>query len=131
MTARIYHQPYAYTTSGPKLMGNNAAGESLLRGFLSYSRVNEFWAQVQKHEHAHHFAQTVQFFARGDSVKVADKNGPGALSQAGVEYYPGPGIAEHAFQRAAFGHGAWSLCGTPIPTAVPGRWTRWPSGNWR
>jgi len=52
MTAAIYYHPEAYTTGGPKLMGRNAAGESFLRGFLSHSKATEFWAQVQKPEHA-------------------------------------------------------------------------------
>ena len=59
MTACIYYHPEAYTTSGPKLMGRNAAGESFLRGFLSHSASSEFWAQVHKPEHAQHFAKTV------------------------------------------------------------------------
>lgn len=46
MTAAIYFHPEAYTTSGPKLMGRNAAGESFLRGFFAHSRATEFWAQV-------------------------------------------------------------------------------------
>ena len=37
MTAAIYFHPEAYTTSGPKLMGRNAAGESFLRGYVKHS----------------------------------------------------------------------------------------------
>lgn len=44
----------------------------------------------------------------------------GQLSQAGVVYYPGPGIGEHAWQRAAYGHGAWSLCGITHTTSSAG-----------
>jgi hypothetical protein len=46
MNPAIYYHPEAYTTSGPKLMGRNAAGESFLRGLLSYSKADTFWAQV-------------------------------------------------------------------------------------
>lgn len=120
MTAALYYHPEAYTTSGPKLMGRNAAGESFLRGFLTHSRATAFWAQVQKPEHAQHFARTVQAFGRTEQVKAVDKNTLGALAQAGVVYYPGPGIGEHAFQRAAFGHGAWSLCGITHTTSSAG-----------
>jgi len=117
MTAAIYYHPEAYTTSGPKLMGRNAAGESFLRGFLTHSRTTEFWVQAQKPEHAQHFAQTVQAFGRQEPVKAVDKNCLGALAQVGVVYYPGPGIGEHAWQRAAFGHGGWSLCGITHTTS--------------
>lgn len=101
-------------------MGRNAAGESFLRGFLSYSKASEFWAQVQKSEHAQLFAQTVQAFGRSEPVKAVDKNSLTALAQAGLLYLPGPGVGEHAWQRSAFGHGAWSLCGITHTTSSAG-----------
>ena len=64
MTAAIYYHPEAYTTSGPKLMGRNAAGESFLRGFLSHSTASEFWAQVPRPEHAQHFSKAVRSAGR-------------------------------------------------------------------
>jgi len=116
----IYYHPEAYTTSGPKLMGRNAAGESFLRGFLSHSTSSEFWAQVQRPEHARHFASVVSSLGRTEPVRSVDKSSLGALTQAGVVYYPGPGIGEHAFHRAAFGHTAWSLCGITHTTSSAG-----------
>ena len=106
MTAAIYYHPEAYTTKGPKLMGRNAAGESFLRGFFSYSKAQTFWVQVQKPEHARYFAQTAECFGRSEAVKAVDKQSLVALSQVGAIYFPGPGIGEHAFHRAAYGHGA-------------------------
>ena len=120
MTAAIYYHPEAYTTSGPKLMGRNAAGESFLRGFLLHSQAREFWVQVQKGEHAQHFAKTSAQWGRQEAVKSVDKHALGALSQPGVVYYPGPGIGEHARHRTAFGHGAWSLCGITHTTSSAG-----------
>ena len=120
MTAAIYFHPEAYTTSGPKLMGRNAAGESFLRGFLIHSKASEFWAQVEKPEHAQHFAASVNAAGRDGSVKAVDKNNLAALSQPGVVYYPGPGIGEHAWHRVACGHGAWSLCGITHTTSSTG-----------
>lgn len=120
MTAVIYYHPEAYTTSGPKLMGRNAAGESFLRGFLTHSKATEFWAQVQQPAHAQHFGQTVAAFGRKEPVKAVDKNTLGALAQAGLVYYPGPGIGEYAFHRSGFGHGAWSLCGITHTTSSAG-----------
>ena len=120
MTAAIYYHPEAYTTSGPKLMGRNAAGETFLRGFLLHSKATEFWAQVQKLEHARLFAQTAQTIGRAEPLKAVDMNGLGALAQVGVVYHPGPGIGEHAYHRSAFGHGAWSLCGITHTTSSAG-----------
>ena len=116
----IYYHPEAYTTSGPKLMGRNAAGESFLRGFFEHSKSVEFWAQVQRLDHGKHFAQSAQSHGRKKPVKVVDKNALGALVHAGVVYFPGPGIGEHAFQRAAYGHDAWGLCGITHTTSSAG-----------
>lgn len=117
MTAAIYYHPEAYTTSGPKLMGRNAAGESFLRGFLEHGTAREFWVQVQAMDHARHFAATAQALGRGEPVKAVDKSSLAGLAEVGTVYYPGPGIGEHAFQRAAHGHGKWSLCGITHTTS--------------
>lgn len=120
MTAAIYYHPEAYTTTGPKLMGRNAAGESFLRGFLAHSRSDTFWAQVETPGHAQIFAQSVQAAGRKEVVKSVDKNSLGVLAQAGTVYYPGPGIGQYAWHRAAYGHGAWSLCGITHTTSSAG-----------
>ena len=120
MTAIFYH-PEAYTTSGPKLMGRNAAGESFLRGYLLHSHASEFWVQVQALEHAQHFAETVKQLGRTEPVKMVDRANLAGLSGAGLVYYPGPGISEHAFHRTALGtSGGWSLCGITHTTASAG-----------
>ena len=120
MTAAIYYHPEAYSTSGPKLMGRNAAGESFLRGFFAHSKATEFWAQVATAEHGKSFAQAVKASGRTEAIKAVDKHQLGALSQAGVVYYPGPDIGEHAWQRSLFGHDAWSLCGITHTTSSAG-----------
>ena len=120
MTAAIYYHPEAYTTSGPKLMGRNAAGESFLRGFLAHSQPAEFWLQVLKPEHAQHFAATARAAGREQPVRAVQAANLGALAQVGAVYYPGPGIGEHAWHRAAHGHAAWSLCGITHTTSSAG-----------
>ena len=126
MTAAIYYHPEAYTTSGPKLMGRNAAGESFLKGYLKHSQASEFWVQVQKPEHGQHFAQTAKALGRPQAVKVVEAANLSALHKVGTVYYPGPGIGEHAQHRALAGagfsnpHTAWSLCGITHTTSSAG-----------
>jgi alpha-maltose-1-phosphate synthase len=122
MNPVIYYHPEAYTTSGPKLMGRNAAGESFLRGFLTHSKSTAFWAQVQKPEHGQHFAAQVKAQGRTESVHAVPPQQLAALAQAGLVYYPGPGIGQHAFHRsvAAGSHAAWSLCGITHTTSSAG-----------
>ena len=116
----IYFHPEAYTTSAPKLMGRNAAGESFLRGFLAHSKSSELWVQVANREHAKTFAAMVQAAGLSKTIKVVDNTSLAALSQPGMVYYPGPGIGEYAWQRASYGHGSWSLCGITHTTSSGG-----------
>lgn len=121
MSVAIFFHPEAYTTSGPKLMGRNAAGESFLKGFLKHGRQGEdLWIQVQHPDHAQHFAKTAQALGRNEKVQFVEKNSLGALKQPGSIFYPGPGIGEHAWQRAPFGHASWSLCGITHTTSSAG-----------
>ena len=120
MSAAIYFHPEAYTTSGPKLMGRNAAGESFLRGYLQHSKTDTFWVQTVNQEHAEHFAKTAQSFGRNEPVKMVTKETLSALSNPGSIYLPGPGIGEHAYNRTAFGDRAWSLCGITHTTSSAG-----------
>ncbi len=120
MTAALFYHPEAYTTAGPRLMGRHAAGESFLRGHLAHSRAREFWVQVLKPEHAGHFAAAVKAAGRSEPVRVAGRNALADLSQPGAVYHPGPGIGAPAWQRAAHGHGAWSLCGITHTTSSAG-----------
>ena len=117
MSAAIYYHPEAYTTSGPKLMGRNAAGESFMRGFLQHSRAERFAVQVMERAHAQSFADVAWSLDRKEPVTVVDKSTLGSLRAHGVVYHPGPGLADHARQRSFWGHEAWSLCGITHTTS--------------
>jgi glycosyltransferase involved in cell wall biosynthesis len=120
----VYYHPEAYTTSGPKLMGRNAAGESFLRGYLQHGRPEAWWVQVSQEAHARHFAASAQAAGRQEPVQAVTKANLGALAQSGLLYLPGPGLAEHAGHRAlvggAAGHAAWALCGITHTTSSAG-----------
>lgn len=120
MTAAIYFHPDGYTTSGPKLMGRNAAGESFLRGFLTYGQGTELWARIEESEHAQIFTQIARDVGRNQHINLIGRNSLAALSNPGTLYYPGPDIAKQAWHRAAYGHGSWSLCGITHTTSSAG-----------
>lgn len=117
MTAALYFHPEAYSTAGPKLMGRNAAGESFLRGFLTHSKAETFWAQIAEPAHGQRFAAVVAEHGRNEPVHTVNNANLAALANPGAIFHPGPGIGEHAWQRAAFGHQTWSLCGITHTTS--------------
>ncbi|MBI4756644.1 MAG: glycosyltransferase family 4 protein [Betaproteobacteria bacterium] len=116
-SAAIYFHPEAYTTTGPKLMGRNAAGESFLRGYLAHSRGTRFWVQAAAAEHALAFEEAVRAAGRTEPVERVGAKNLARLAEAGTAYHPGPRLGEHAWQRSFHGHGAWSLCGVTHTTA--------------
>lgn len=120
MPAALFYHPEAYTVSGPKLMGRHAAGESFLRGFLRHAQQDRFMVQVQKPEDAEGFKAAMQGAGRSGEVVVVTRDNLPALGQASAIFHPGPGLAEHALQRALFGPGAWSLCGITHTTSSAG-----------
>jgi glycosyltransferase involved in cell wall biosynthesis len=98
-------------------MGRNAAGQSFLRGYFNYSNAEEFWVKVEHEKHTELFQTQAKHWGRSEPVKQVDKSNLESLRNPGVLYYPGPNIGEQAFHRAAFGHGAWSLCGITHTTS--------------
>ncbi|MFG1477062.1 glycosyltransferase family 4 protein [Xanthobacter sp. V4C-4] len=118
--AAIFYHPEAYTTSGPKLMGRNAAGQSFLDGFLAHARGSGACALVDATAHADPFRAAVAASGRAGPVTVLDRTGLPGLERAGTLFYPGPDIEAHARRRAAFGATRWSLTGVTHTTASAG-----------
>ena len=113
----LYFHPEAYTTTGPKLMGRNAAGESFLKGYLRYGSSTQVVAQIVQPSHRQPLQDAVTAYAPQKSVVTFGSQDLGALKHHGVSYYPGPGIGEHAWHRSFYGHGQWSLCGITHTTS--------------
>jgi alpha-maltose-1-phosphate synthase len=117
MTTAIYFHPEAYSTQGPKLMGRNAAGESFLRGYFTYSQQKTLWTQVIQADHAQAFADSAIHYGRNEPIKAVTNEQIAALREVNAVYYPGPNIDNLAWQRSHFGHDAWSLCGITHTTS--------------
>ena len=116
--AAIFYNPEAYTTTGPKLMGRNAAGEAFLRAHIQYSKASNFWIFLDDRRHAASFEQLSRRFGRSESVRSVTAVDQANLAMAGSVYLPGPCLAEQAWKRARFGHGSWSLCGITHTTCT-------------
>ncbi|MFN4329198.1 MAG: glycosyltransferase family 4 protein [Limnobacter sp.] len=117
MNPAILYHPEAYTTTGPKLMGRNAAGESFLKALLSYSSYSELWVQVFQNKYVAPFAELARSMGRQEPVYGVTNANLGQLAKAGLLFTPGPGLNEHAFHRTVFGDAAWSLCGITHTTS--------------
>jgi hypothetical protein len=117
MRTAIYFHPEGYSTSAKKLMGRNAAGESFLRGHVSYSENSEFLAVTRTRENAQPFIQVVRSIKPNAKIRIVDESKLGETDAPEVVFYPGPGLSHPSFQRANYGSDAWSLCGIAHTTS--------------
>lgn len=110
--AAIEFHPDGFTTSGPRLMGREAAGEGFLAAFLRHAAADAFYCQAASREHFEVFRQRA-LAARGDEfpvdwispISASDLAGPGCL------FRPDPVIGPAAWQRRAAGETTYSVCG--------------------
>lgn len=117
MVALHYH-PEAYSISGNRLMGRNAAGDSFLKGFLKYSKTAQcLYAQVSRQEHGALFKEIAKLHNRNEEVKCFPRDQPNLVQEAGTVYYPGPDLEEYANNRSPFYSDSWSLCGITHTTS--------------
>jgi len=119
-SAALFYHPEAYTTSGPKLMGRNAAGQSFLKGFLAHAASPAFWALVDTPAHGEGFRAAVAAAGRSEPAVVLDRAHLHRLAEVGTLFYPGPDVDLHARRRVPFGAARWSLCGITHTTASAG-----------
>ncbi len=116
MTALYFH-PEGYSTAGGKVMGRQSAGASFLRGFLAHARTDTFWIEVAKREHAQYFAEAARGAGRHEPVRAIERETLGSLAEPGALHQPGPELANHAWPRGQYGHGAWSITGLTHTTS--------------
>jgi glycosyltransferase involved in cell wall biosynthesis len=114
--AAIYYQPEGYVTSGQRIMGRQAAGESFLRA-AAQSGAPRLNCHTDNAASADHFAkQLAQHGFRGQAGWVSLDRVEG-LTEDGCLYLPGPNLKDSAWQRAPIGARSYSLCGITHTTA--------------
>lgn len=115
--AAIYYAPEAFTISGPKLMGRNAAGASFLKGFARHARVSSFDCFVEASDHGREFAARIAAEGRREPVRMITRPNMAALADAGSLHFPSPYLTKLAWERSLFGHTRWSITGVTHTTA--------------
>ena len=119
--AALYYQPDAFEVTPQKnIMGRHAAGASFLRGFLRYSSSDVFWVLTEKAADMPAFLRHAQQWRPQLPVHHLHQGSLGQLKQPGCLFYPSPSLGHLAWQRTAYGHNAWSLCGITHTTASAG-----------
>ena len=116
-SAAIYFVPEAYSVSGEKLMGRNAAGQSFLEGYFQYGKCETFWAYVTEADHYKQFQTLASDLAIKQETRGFLSTNLAQAEKAGLIYYPGPDLSDLAVKRGQFGSAKWSLCGITHTTS--------------
>lgn len=110
--AAVFFELDGYTTTGKRLLGRQAAGESFLKGFVKAADVDTFYCFADYPDKFDAFTKQVAGY-RDTPVKTSwvspltqeKMDAPGCL------FYSGPGIESLAWQRRQIRQTAYSLCG--------------------
>ncbi len=114
--ATIFYQPDGYVTTGPKLMGRQAAGVGFLRA-AAQSDATRLLCHTDSAAAARHFSEqlTQHGFAGQSGWIPVDR--PAGLADDGCLYLPGPNLTDSAWRRVPLGDRAYSICGITHTTA--------------
>ena len=115
--AAIYYHPEGFSTSGKKLMGRNAAGESFLNGYFRHGTPTTFRCSLEDLSHGEAFGQHAQAAGVTRAVEGFSVTDHNELEKSETLYYPGPDINELAYRRSMTGSSGFSLCGITHTTS--------------
>ena len=117
--AAIYFHPEGYDTTGARLMGRHAAGESFLRGFLRHAdidRLHLFNASTRSPASLQPLIDRIE--PNGRPVTWLDRTARHRVIDPGCLYLPQPTLAPEAWLRRPFGRTRYSICGVTHTTAT-------------
>tara|TARA_B100000427_G_scaffold329186_1_gene344400 strand:+ start:1709 stop:3382 length:1674 start_codon:yes stop_codon:yes gene_type:complete len=118
----IYYESEAYSVSGERIMGRQAAGNALLRAYArsSYKNIAVYTKDKNSVES---FANSFkQLLPKGNSKNIVHIpfSNPIKSEIFGGIYYPAPDITKLSNQRFFYGHNNYSLVGITHTTASEG-----------
>jgi len=118
--AAILYRPDGYATSGPKLMGRQAAGEGFLKGFVRHADVDRLYCYTPRKDHAEHFVDAVKAIGNARPIRWLNETDARSPSEPGTLYLPDPSLSLHAWRRRRFDQRAYSIVGVTHTTASAG-----------
>jgi glycosyltransferase involved in cell wall biosynthesis len=119
MTDRFafHYTPDGYSTSGPHLMGRQAAGAGLLRAIAAAPGIGAVGCFAGGQAHAAEGERLLRENGYKGQVEWIAQGRPQDLERYGTLYHPAPGIERLAWRRLGLGERRYSLCGITHTTA--------------
>jgi glycosyltransferase involved in cell wall biosynthesis len=118
--AAILYRPEGFETTGPRLMGRQAAGEGFLKGFVQHAEVDTLYCYAPRREQAEHFNAAVKGNGNTRPVQWLNEIDARSPGEAGTLYLPDPSVSLHAWRRRHFDQRLYSIVGITHTTASAG-----------
>jgi|AraplaMF_Col_mMF_1032025.scaffolds.fasta_scaffold00054_85 glycosyltransferase involved in cell wall biosynthesis len=115
--AAILYRPEGFETTGPRLMGRQAAGEGFLKGFVQHADVDTLYCYAPRREQAEHFDAAVKGNGNTRPVHWLNEIDARSPSAPGALYLPDPSVSQHAWRRRHFDQRLYSIVGITHTTA--------------
>jgi starch synthase len=115
--AAILYRPEGFETTGPRLMGRQAAGEGFLKGFVQHADVDRLYCYAPRREQAEHFDAAVKGNGNTRPVQWLNEIDARSPSAPGTLYLPDPSVSQHAWRRRHFDQRSYSIVGITHTTA--------------
>jgi len=109
--AALFFADDAYNTERPKLMGRHVAGYGFLKAYLSDPATGDRWLYVADQASREALKKYLHAVPAGARVRTLGPESIAGLAEPGCLFYPGPALAEPAWQRHTIDPRGWSLCG--------------------
>jgi len=117
--AAIHLHPDAHDTTGSRLVGRRAAGESFLRGWMRHATAPQLDAFAEPWHVEALQAVLQRLGPPSRPFRWIHTTQRGALQRVGVLQTPGPTLADEAWARRGQGQRAYSICGVTHTISTP------------
>ena len=98
--------------------GRRVAGNSFLKGYLRHATAAEFVMLSHKPTDLAPVRALVGDLRPNVPLRHLSMLRPSGITKVGTLFYPSPNIASESWRRAAYGTGAWSICGITHTTST-------------
>ncbi|MCV2876632.1 glycosyltransferase family 4 protein [Rhodobacteraceae bacterium XHP0102] len=118
--AALYAVTDGFDVAQKGINGRRVAGQSFLQGFFRHADVSEVVSVSNSTADGETFATLMAQTSGAPALphRHVPRHSLTQIAPLGVMFYPAPDFSELAFERQAFGHSAYALCGITHTTST-------------
>jgi glycosyltransferase involved in cell wall biosynthesis len=116
--AAIWYAQDGFDPKAKGINGRRVAGESFLKGFLRHTDAEEFVLLSKGADDVAPVRALAEQLRPGKPLRHVPLMRPATMAPVPNLFFPSPNYAAESWRRAAYGTGAWSICGITHTTST-------------